>query len=102
MTWSGRKVTRARAYWRARIIAAGGVWPCWRCRRPVTADTFTVGHLIDRALGGSATDPANQAPECRACNFRAGGRLGAAVTNSRRPTTVARLDSERGRGIRGW
>lgn len=94
--WSGRKVTTARAQWLPRLPQ-----PCGKCGKPVTADsTWTVGHIIDRALGGT-DDVSNTWPECARCNFQAGGRLGAARTNARRSSTTARMDSERVRGIRG-
>lgn len=108
MTWSGRKVAAARAYWRPRLPL-----PCWRgCGRVLTADgPWTVGHIVDRALGGSETDPSNQLPECGKCNSSAGGKLGASITNSKRQSktqtstkhtpTLTRM-TERDRGIRGW
>ncbi len=75
------------------------------------AGTWTVGHLQDRALGGSETDPSNQHPECGRCNTSAGGKLGASITNSKRQSktqistnrtpTLTRA-TERDRGIRGW
>lgn len=98
--WSGRKVTSARAYWAPRLPL-----PCWRpgCGKMLTRySKWTVGHIIDRHFGGSVTDPSNQWPECLKCNTSAGGRLGAAITNAKRPVVAARLASERDRGIRGW
>lgn len=80
---------------------------CWRCKRIIVPDPalpnegWTVGHLIDRARGGDETDPTNQHPEHSHCNYAAGGRLGAARTNARRAPVMARMDSERARGIRG-
>ncbi|WP_353708993.1 hypothetical protein ABRQ22_06730 [Cellulosimicrobium sp. ES-005] len=107
-SWSGRTVTTARAYWRGRLLAAGAL-PCWRCGRALTVRSrWTVGHLVSRHAGGSVTDPANQWVECALCNFRAGGRDGAAITNARRkPTTKPRTaapvrGTEKDRGIRGW
>ena len=97
-TWSGRTVTKARAYWAGRLPL-----PCWRCGRTLTRySKWTVGHLRDRSAGGSVKDPSNQWPECAKCNFSAGGKLGAAKTNAKRPVIAARLASERARGIRGW
>lgn len=99
MTWSGRKVTTARAQWAPRLPL-----PCGKsCGRLVTADQpWTVGHIIDRALGGSETDPANQWPEHPKCNYSAGGRIGAAITNGRRqPVRPLSMPPERDRGIRG-
>ena len=98
--WSGRTVTDARAYWRPRLPL-----PCRRCGRPVVHDPtrryggWHVGHIIDRALGGSVTDRSNQWVEHDRCNMRAGGQLGAAITNARHQQP--RIDSERARGIRG-
>lgn len=111
MGWSGRKVASARAYWRPSVLS-GGV-SCWRCGRAIVPDLtrrdegWTVGHLVDRADGGSETDPANQWPEHPVCNFRAGGVRGAATTNARRRAGAAspgrrRMEPERVRGIRGW
>lgn len=78
--WAGRKVATARAYWTPRLPL-----PCRRCGKPVTTTMrWHVGHILDRALGGT-DDPANQWPEHEACNTSAGGKLGAAITNARRP-----------------
>lgn len=98
MSWSGRKVTTARALWLPRLPL-----PCRRCGRPVTADQrWTVGHVVDRALGGAETDPGNQWPEHARCNYSAGGKLGAAMTNQRRRARVASsMSGEQSRGIRG-
>lgn len=99
--WSGRTVTNARAYWRPRLPL-----PCRRCGRPVVHDPakryggWHVGHIVDRALGGS-DHVSNQWPEHDGCNMSAGGKAGAAITNARRPGAVAALQSERERGIRG-
>lgn len=96
--WAGTTVRKARTYWQSRLPL-----PCWRCGRVLTPGSrWTVGHIVDRALGGSHTDPANQWPECARCNYSAGGKLGAAITNARRPIAEERRDSERARGIRGW
>lgn len=92
----------ARAYWRARLVAAGSL-PCWRCGKALTVHSrWTVGHLRDRVSGGSVTDRSNQWPECARCNYSAGGKVGAAITNARRPAVVARRTSAAERGIRGW
>lgn len=102
--WSGRVVTTARAHWRARL--AVHPLPCYRCRKPVTlAHTWTVEHVVERARGGSVTDPSNQWVAHARCNFRAGGKLGAAKTNARRrgaPSPTPALKPETERGIRGW
>lgn len=94
--WSGRKVTDARAYWSKRLPL-----PCRRCRRPVQpSQRWHVGHVQDRSLGGSDART-NQWPEHARCNERAGGQLGAAITNARRATAATDLASDRARGIRG-
>lgn len=98
MTWSGRKVTKARALWAARLPL-----PCRRCGRPVhPGQRWQVGHVIDRARGGS-DHLENQWPEHAYCNESAGGKLGAARSNARRADLTARRDirRERARGIRG-
>lgn len=96
-TWSGTKVRRARAYWRPRLPL-----PCRRCGKPVLATPesgWHVGHIIDRALGG--TDHlSNQWPEHNGCNTSAGGKIGARITNARRARP--RILSERERGIPNW
>ncbi|MGN8245284.1 HNH endonuclease [Cellulomonas soli] len=90
--WGGRKVTNARAYWRARLPL-----PCRRCGRPVYADSrWHVGHVQDRVLGGGDS-VSNQWPEHERCNTSAGGKLGAAITNARR----APVPDGRDRGLRG-
>lgn len=95
--WSGRKVTTARAHWVARLPL-----PCYRCGKPVTADMkWTVEHLLERAYGGSETSTSNQWVSHAHCNYSGGGKIGAAITNGRRSTTVERLESEQSRGIRG-
>ena len=94
--WSGRKVTTARRQWAARLPV-----PCRRCSLPVlSSQAWHVGHIVDRALGGT-DDVGNQWPEHAACNLSAGGKVGAAITNARRPTVTERVESERARGIRG-
>lgn len=103
--WSGRAVTSARAHWRPIVNAGEAV--CWRCHRRIVPDPsqrhegWTVGHVIDRMDGGSH-GVGNQSPEHSRCNYQAGGKRGAAITNARRPSVVARMSSERDRGIRGW
>ena len=99
MTWGGRKVTRARALWAARLPL-----PCRRCRRPVYANQrWHVGHVVDLARGGAEDDVANQWPEHARCNESAGGTLGAQRSNARKTDLTARRDQrrERSRGIRG-
>lgn len=94
MTWSGRKVTTARAYWRSRLPL-----PCYLCPGIVhTTDRWVVEHKVPRASGGS-DDQSNQWVSHRSCSNRQGARMGAARTNAAR--TNARLTSDRARGIRG-
>lgn len=95
-SWGGRKVTAARAQWASRLPL-----PCRRCPYPVLpTQRWQVGHIVDRSLGGT-DDVSNQWPEHARCNESAGGKLGAAKTNARRPSRVLRMASERVRGIRG-
>lgn len=98
---------------RAKLIA---VWaqqyrPCGRCGNPIDYSLPgnlpagpTVGHIIDRALGGADWDPANMRPEHRRCNSLAGaelgGKLAVAKKRSRGPSLnvgdgVQRHTSER-------
>lgn len=90
---------------RRREISARLPLQCVNCPHMVTRDhQWQVGHIRDAMFGGSIQDPSNVGPshtwcpECRKrCNQVAGGRLGAAVTNSRR---VVRKAIENGR--RSW
>ena len=67
--------------------------PCVECGRPVLpTDVWQVGHRRAAALGGRPT-LANVGPVHKACNQRAGGRLGARVVNGRR---------QRSKDIRPW
>lgn len=89
MTWGGRKVTSARAYWRTRLPL-----PCWRCRRPVTPDqAWHVEHMTDRADGGPE-GVENQWVSHAWCNTSAGGKRGAKRTNANRePKASRRIES---------
>lgn len=102
--WAGRKVHSARAYWLPRLPV-----PCARCKRLVIHDPakkfggWHVGHQVDRWLDGP-DDISNQWPEHDKCNLSAGGKVGAAITNTRRaqitmPTST--MAPERDRRIRG-
>lgn len=99
--WAGSVVRAARAHWLPRLPL-----PCRRCGRPVVNDPskrnggWTVGHIEDRWTGGSDSIT-NTWPEHSGCNYSAGGKVGAAMTNSRRPAVVARMESEQARGIVG-
>ena len=96
-TWSGRKVTSARAYWAKRLPRQ-----CHLCGRIVDGSTpWVVEHITERSRGGSTTSRSNQGVSHRTCSDRSGGRLAAQVTNARHPQTVQRLSSERARKIRG-
>ena len=71
----------------ARLWDLGEPVACWRCGRPIhPGQPWDVGHINDSAT----SDLEDLAPEHRhgttTCigNRRAGGRLGAAVTNGRR------------------
>lgn len=71
--WGGAQAKAARRS----IRGAGQYQPCWRCRKPMDLDLdrWEVGHIRDRALGGS-NHRSNLAPECFGCNRKAGGKLG--------------------------
>lgn len=93
--YGGHTARMLRAYWRPRLPL-----PCWRCGHILTADRpWTVGHLVDRAAGGS-NGAANTHPECPSCNFRAGARTGARRRRAR--AAAASPISDRDRGIRPW
>lgn len=58
--------------------------PCVDCGRAVfPGDAWQVGHILAAVHGGQTT-LANCGPSHTACNRRAGGKLGAAVTNAKR------------------
>lgn len=60
--------------------------PCIECGRPVTRDMkWHVGHRQAAALGGRPT-MANTGPAHASCNLKSGGKLGAAITNRKRPS----------------
>jgi 5-methylcytosine-specific restriction endonuclease McrA len=87
-SWSGRRVTRERAY-----LAALLPQPCTRCGRPVEAGMlWHVDHLLEQALGGGH-DRANLGPAHARCNTRAGALLAQARRRGR-----ARV----AKGIRPW
>lgn len=74
--------------------------PCIKCGRTIHRTdpraSWEVGHRQDAALGGRPTR-ANTGAIHTSCNRRAGGKLGAAVTNSRRRRRAADAD-----GLRAW
>lgn len=100
MSWTGRQVTSARAYWRRQLEA--GPLPCARCPRLVYVEqAWQVEHVEARTDGG-ALGRSNQWVSHAHCNASHGGKIGAARRNLRRPTVVEQQASERSRGIRGW
>lgn len=71
------------------------VW-CIGCGREVQPQqTFDVGHRIDAARGGSNAI-SNLGPQHRGENRRAGGKLGAQMTNNKRGVSRA------ARGLPTW
>lgn len=87
-------VTKARAAVGATLPA-----PCWRCGKVLTKDDkWTVGHLEDRTDDGT-DDLSNLKPECPKCNYSAGGKRGAEITNSRK---VEAVDIARVRRVKWW
>ena len=72
--WSGRAVMQHRARWAPKVNA--GEVTCWRCGLPILPGTpWKLGHLKDRALGGTAADGLH--PEHGRCSDASGGRLAA-------------------------
>lgn len=71
--WGGAQAKAARRL----IRNQGQHQPCWRCRKAMDLDVdrWEVGHIRDRALGGSNRRE-NLAPECFRCNRSSGGKLG--------------------------
>ena len=64
--------------------------PCEECGRPVLPDqAWHVAHRVPASQGGQTTI-ANCGPAHAGCNLRAGGRLGAAITNGRRRQSIGR------------
>ncbi|MBL5972440.1 MAG: hypothetical protein D3X82_01320 [Candidatus Leucobacter sulfamidivorax] len=82
----------------AMMRAAGGALPCVECGHPVILGLhkWQVGHRRDASRGGAAKlanvgpvhcksfDQSGRTVWPRNCNQKAGGKLGAAVTNRRR------------------
>lgn len=57
--------------------------PCVDCGRPVLPEqTWHVGHITPAALGGENTLE-NVGPSHGRCNVKAGGRIGARMSNTR-------------------
>lgn len=66
--------------------------PCIECGGVITkGTTWHVGHVVAAMLPGSTPTFANTGPVHPRCNLRSGGRMGAAVTNSRRRQASGRL-----------
>lgn len=81
------RVVRAKV--RADHKAGRAVW-CIGCGREVQPQQrFDVGHRIDAARGGSNA-LTNLGPQHRGENRRAGGKLGAHMTNEKRKPTGSR------------
>lgn len=58
--------------------------PCVDCQRPVyPADNWHVGHILAAAHGGT-NDAWNLGPTHARCNTRAGGKIGASISNAKR------------------
>jgi hypothetical protein len=91
-----RNARTVRARVKADHKAGRPVW-CIGCGREVQPQqTFDVGHRIDAARGGSNAI-SNLGPQHRVENRRAGGKLGAQMTNT------ARGVSRKARGLpEGW
>ncbi|MFJ3392030.1 HNH endonuclease [Leifsonia aquatica] len=74
--------------------------PCLACGRVILkGESFHVGHIRAASLGGQPTMQ-NTTPMHARCNLSDGGKLGAAVTNSRRKSERDRAQAEAGR--RSW
>lgn len=89
--WGGRASTKARAICRAMLPH-----PCRRCGGailPTDPETsWHAGHREDRAAGGTED---GIEPEHAKCNTSAGGKLGAAITNSQRASRRPQIERER-------
>lgn len=91
MTWAGRKVSDARAYW-APLLPL----PCWRCRQPVLPEhRWQVEHIHERAAGGAEEGVGNQWVSHGRCNESAGGKLGGKRRAARAAERSARRREER-------
>ena len=77
--WGGRASTNARAKCRAMLPH-----PCRKCGGLITKEdpesSWHAGHETDRAAGGTHH---GIEPEHARCNTSAGGKVGAAITNSK-------------------
>ncbi|MBK8445414.1 MAG: HNH endonuclease [Micropruina sp.] len=100
--WAGSRVTKAREFWKPRVAAG---LACSRCKKPILpGQSWQVDHLIPREFGGMELGLGNTWPAHSRCNTSAGGKRGAAITNSRAKTknnSSAVTKSELDRGIRG-
>ena len=74
-------------------IAARLPLPCVECSRPVLAEqSWHLAHIVPASQGGKTT-ASNTGPAHATCNLKAGGKLGAAVTNAQRRAA---------KGLRAW
>ena len=89
--WGGRRSTEARAKCRAMLPHA-----CRKCGGEILPtdpeSSWHAGNRDDRVAGGS--DDGIE-PEHARCNTSAGGKIGAAITNSQRPQAKTHVDRER-------
>lgn len=74
----------ARKAWQHRMDA-GETVPCWRDGRPVDPRNWQLGHRNGQ--------PSH--PEHPYCNMRAGGRIGAMITNATRTRRTTPVQSRR-------
>jgi hypothetical protein len=74
--------TNHRAWAALRVAYARSLpCPCWRCGETIeVGDEWHLGHVVDRALGGS---DARLAPEHAGCSRSAGARLGVTIARMR-------------------
>ena len=78
--WGGRRVMGLRAQWQPAVDA--GTVDCGKCHLPIVPGSrWKLGHLVDRALGGTTADGLH--PEHAFCSDSSGGRLAQAMR--RRP-----------------
>jgi hypothetical protein len=69
-----------RAKWEHSVASGNAI--CWRCAQPIVpTDSWDLGHDDDDRTK-------YKGPEHTRCNRAAGGRKGAAVTNTKRSMTV--------------
>jgi 5-methylcytosine-specific restriction endonuclease McrA len=72
------------------MLAARLPLPCIECGQPVTAEqAWHVAHIVPASQGGQ-TNVNNCGAAHARCNLRSGGKLGAAVVNTRRVVQLGR------------